>query len=58
MEFDAAGDVAAAWGMTHAQVSEFAHSVVPASRAGRVTKLSVRGNWKQQADIISLGAPS
>jgi hypothetical protein len=58
MEFDTEGAVAGAWGMTHAQVAEFAHSVVPALRGGRITKLAVRGDWKQRADLIALGSGS
>ena len=54
MEFHADGHVAGAWGMTHAQVGEFAHSVVWSERAGQVTKLAVRGDWKQRADLIVL----
>jgi hypothetical protein len=54
MEFDVEGSVAGAWGMNHAQVGEFAHSVVPAARGGKITKLAVRGDWKQRADLIVL----
>ena len=56
VEFDAAGFVAGAGGLSRAQVAEFAHSVVLAAGGGQVTKLAARGRWKQRADRIVLPA--
>src|SRR4051794_11700092 len=54
VEFEADGSVGGAWGMTWAQVAEFAHSVVRDARGGLVTKLAVRGDWKRRADRLDL----
>jgi hypothetical protein len=55
VELEADGSVGGAWGMSWAQVSDYAHSVARDRRGGLVTKLAVRGSWKQRVDQLLLG---
>jgi hypothetical protein len=56
VEFEVDGSVAGAWGMRWEEVAGFAHSVVPDARGGTITKLAVRGSWKQCAERLSVGS--
>lgn len=58
IEFAADGEVAGCWGLTRDAVIREAHSVVPSAAGGQVTKLAVRGEWKQRADLIDLSPGS
>lgn len=52
VEFDRHGQLSGAWGMTRERLVDFAHSVVPGAGGARITKLGVRGDWKQRADDL------
>ena len=54
IEFEADLSLAGAWGMTHAAISDHAHSVVVDARGNRITKLAIRGDWKTRVDAIDL----
>jgi hypothetical protein len=54
VEFDPDGSVAGAWGLTAQQVRQFAHSTIPSTRGGSITKLALRGDWKRHAELLAL----